>query len=166
MVIVNVGASTINVNIVQGSQSVFTRDIPIGGNAYFAAIQRETGLEFEDAEQLKRGVPSGGATYEDVEPIIGAVTQSVLQEVSKTLDFFRATAATEHFDGLVLAGGAARIDGMAEALTDRFNADVEYLDPFRRITIAPEILTEGQRQVLAPVASVAVGLALRQVGER
>ncbi len=166
VVLVNVGASTINLNVVQGAQSVFTRDVAIGGNAYSEAIQRETGLDFEDADRLKRGIPTSGVTFKQAEPIIRAVTQNVLQEVSKTLDFFRATAETDHFDSLVLSGGTSRLDGMADALADRFDADVESLDPFRRITIDEEILTAEQRLELAPVASVAVGLALRRVGDR
>ena len=166
VVLVNVGASTINLNVVRGAQSVFTRDVAIGGNAYSEAIQRETGLDFEDADRLKRGISTSGVAFEEAEPIIRAVTQNVLQEVSKTLDFFRATAVTDHFDSLVLSGGTSRLDGMADALADRFDADVEPLDPFRRITVDEEVLTAEQRLELAPVASVAVGLALRRAEDR
>src|SRR5688572_22305843 len=34
VVLMNAGASAININILQGDQSVFTRDISMGGNAY------------------------------------------------------------------------------------------------------------------------------------
>jgi type IV pilus assembly protein PilM len=65
VVLLNAGASAIIINIVQGDQSVFTRDISIGGNAYTEAVQKELGLSFEAAEQLKRGVPVDGGTVED-----------------------------------------------------------------------------------------------------
>ena len=39
VVLMNAGASAININILQGDQSVFTRDISIGGNAYTEAVQ-------------------------------------------------------------------------------------------------------------------------------
>ena len=39
-VLVNAGASSINLNVVQGRQSLFTRDVAIGGNAYSEALQR------------------------------------------------------------------------------------------------------------------------------
>ena len=107
-VLVNAGASSINLNVVQGRQSMFTRDVAIGGNAYSEALQREFNLPFEDADQVKKGEPVGGVTYDDAEPVIKAVTQTLLQEVSKALDFFRATAAIDHFDGLVLTGGTSR----------------------------------------------------------
>ena len=65
VVLLNAGASAININVVQGDQSVFTRDISIGGNAYTEAVQKELGLPFEVAEQLKKGIPVDGATFED-----------------------------------------------------------------------------------------------------
>ena len=52
-VLLNAGASAININILQGDQSVFTRDISMGGNAYTEAVQKELDLPFEAAEQLK-----------------------------------------------------------------------------------------------------------------
>jgi len=54
VVLLNAGASAININIVTGDQSLFTRDISIGGNAYTEAVQKELNLPFESAEQLKK----------------------------------------------------------------------------------------------------------------
>ena len=165
-VLVNAGASSINLNVVQGRQSMFTRDVAMGGNTYSEALQRELNLPFEDADRLKKGIPVGGVTCDDAEPVIRAVTQNLLQEVSETLDFFRATAATEHFDGFVLSGGTSRIDGMAEALVDRFETDVRSFDPLDGVTVDPQLLTPEERISLGPVLAVATGLALRQAGDR
>ena len=165
-VLVNVGASSINLTVVQGHQSMFTRDVAIGGNAYSEALQRELNLPFEDADQLKTGAAVGGVTYNDAEPVIRAVTQNLLQEVSKTLDFFRVTAATDHFDGLVLSGGTSRIDGIAEALAERFETDVQRFDPFGRVSVDPQLLSLEERAELGPVLAVATGLALRRAGDR
>src|SRR4026209_117950 len=104
VVLLNAGASAININVLQGDQSVFTRDISIGGNAYTEAVQKELGLRFEAAEQLKRGVPVDGATVEDAEPVLRAVTENVLLEVQKTLEFFKAAASVDHIDRVVLSG--------------------------------------------------------------
>jgi type IV pilus assembly protein PilM len=62
VVLLNAGASAININILSGEQSLFTRDISIGGNAYTEAVQKELNLSFENAEQLKKGLPVDGAT--------------------------------------------------------------------------------------------------------
>ena len=53
--LLNAGASATNINILNGDQSVFTRDISIGGNAYTEALQKELNLPFDLADQLKRG---------------------------------------------------------------------------------------------------------------
>ena len=112
VVLLNAGASAININVLQGDQSVFTRDISIGGNAYTEAVQKELGLPFEVAEQLKKGVPVDGATFEDAQPVLRAVTENVLLEVQKTLEFFKAAASVDHIDRVVLSGGVSRIEGL------------------------------------------------------
>jgi type IV pilus assembly protein PilM len=163
-VLLNAGASAININILQGGQSVFTRDISMGGNAYTDAVQKELDLTFESAEQLKRGVPVDGATFEEAQPVLRAVTENVLLEIQKTFDFFKATAASDQIDRVILSGGASRVDGFQEMLQERFNAPVESFDPFR--TVAWDTKKLGDPMELAPTAAVAVGLALRQVGDR
>src|SRR3712207_7195602 len=47
-------------NIVRGDQSLFTRDVPIGGNAYTEALQKDFQLPQESADLLKRGYPADG----------------------------------------------------------------------------------------------------------
>ncbi len=166
VVLLNAGASAININIVAGEQSVFTRDISLGGNAYTEAVQRELNLPFESAEQLKKGMPVDGATFDDVVPVLRAMTENVLLEVQKTFDFFKATAATDRIDRIMLSGGASRVDGFAEALQERFGTPVEMFDPFRKVTLDGKKFSADQRQTIAPTAAVAVGLALRRAGDR
>ena len=52
----------------------------------------------------------------DVRPVLRAVTENVLLEIQKTFDFFKATAASDRIDRIVLSGGASRVDGFAEML--------------------------------------------------
>ncbi|MBI3492528.1 MAG: type IV pilus assembly protein PilM [Acidobacteria bacterium] len=70
VVLLNAGASAININILTGDQSTFTRDVSIGGNAYTEAVQKELNLPFDSAEQLKRGQSVEGVTFEDVQPVL------------------------------------------------------------------------------------------------
>ena len=165
VVLLNAGASAININILQGDQSVFTRDISIGGNAYTEAVQKELDLPFDAAEQLKKGIPVDGATFEEAQPVLHAVTENVLLEIQKTFDFFRSTASADQMDRIMLSGGASRVDGFREMLQARFNAPVEDFDPFRTVAWDTKKLP-GDPADLAAVAAVAVGLALRRVGDR
>ena len=54
--LLNIGASTMNVNIVKGTRSLFTRDITVGGSQFTDVLQRSLGLNFQQAEAVKRGV--------------------------------------------------------------------------------------------------------------
>jgi len=165
VVLLNAGASAININILQGDQSVFTRDISIGGNAYTEAVQKELDLPFESAEQLKRGIPVDGASFEEAQPVLRAVTENVLLEIQKTFDFFKATAASEQIDRIMLSGGASRVDGFRDMLHERIGAPVEEFDPFRAIVWDGKKVG-GDPTEHAATAAVAVGLALRKVGDR
>ena len=165
VVLLNAGASATNINILSGGQSVFTRDISIGGNAYTEALQKELNLTFEHADQLKRGVTVNGFTYEEARPVLRAVTENVMLEIQKTFDFFRATAASDRLTRIVICGGASRAEGFSEMLAERFEAPVEHFDPFKKIAF-----DAGKFQVdateVASTAAVAVGLALRRAGDR
>ena len=166
VVLLNAGASAININVLQGDQSVFTRDISIGGNAYTEAVQKELGLPFEAAEQLKKGIPVDGATVEDAQPVLRAVTENVLLEVQKTLEFFKAAASVDHIDRVVVSGGVSRIDGLRERLQERLQAPVEHFDPFKVVAWDAKKLGGTDANDVSATAAVAVGLALRQVGDR
>jgi type IV pilus assembly protein PilM len=166
VVLLNAGASAINVNILAGAQSVFTRDISSGGNAYTEAVQKELNLPFESAEALKKGEAVDGVSFDDARPVLHAMTENVLLEIQKTFDFFKATASSDRIDRIVLSGGASQVDGFAQALEERFGAPVESFDPFRKITLEPKRLGIIDPASIAPTAAVAVGLALRKVGDR
>jgi type IV pilus assembly protein PilM len=165
VVLLNAGASAININILQGDQSVFTRDISIGGNAYTEAVQKELDLPFDAAEQLKKGIPVDGASFEEAQPVLRAVTENVLLEIQKTFDFFKATAASEQIDRIMLSGGASRVDGFRDMLHERIGAPVDEFDPFRAIVWDGKKVG-GDPAEHAATAAVAVGLALRKVGDR
>jgi type IV pilus assembly protein PilM len=165
VVLLNIGASATNINILHGDQSVFTRDLSTGGNAYTEALQKELNLPFEQADQLKRGQAVDGVTFEEARPVLRAVTENVMLEVQKTFDFFKASAASEHITRIVVSGGASRAEGFTEMVTERFQAPVELFDPFKRVTFDARKFNIDPVEI-APTAAVAVGLALRRVGDR
>ena len=63
------------------------------------------------------------------------MTENVLLEIQKTFDFFKATAASDRIDRVLLSGGASRVDGFIKALEDRFGTSVELLDPFQTVAL-------------------------------
>ena len=162
--LLNVGASATNINIISGDQSIFTRDISIGGNGYTEALQKELNLPFDAADALKRGQDLDGVKYEDARPVLRAVSDNVMLEIQKTFDFFKATTGSDHIDRIVVSGGGSRIEGFIEQVRERFEAAVEPFDPFRNIAF--DTRKFGDAAEAAPTAAVALGLALRSAGEK
>jgi type IV pilus assembly protein PilM len=164
--LVNAGASAININVVCAGQSLFTRDISIGGNAYTEALQKELNLPFEAAEQAKKGLHVDGVSFDDVKPVLRAVNENVLLEIQKTFDFFKSTAGSDRIDRILLSGGASRVFGFRDMLAERFGAPVEAFDPFRKVAFDAQKFGVGDVGEVAPTAAVSVGLALRRAGDR
>ena len=159
--LLNLGASVMNINIVRGHTPLFTRDVSVGGNQYTDSLQKELDLGFDEAETLKTGVTLPGISDEARMPVIKSVSEIIVLEIQRTFDFFRATAGGEQIQKLYLAGGSARVYGLADLMKQEMGIPVEQLNPFRRIRapetgpIGDEVASQGPR------LSVAVGLALR-----
>ncbi len=115
---------------------------------------------------MKKGDALSGARPADVHPILRAVTENLLLEIQKTFDFFKATAASERIDRILVSGGTSRVEGFGEMLADRFGTPVERFDPFRKVQIDARKFGIEHLAEVAPVSTVAVGLALRRAGDR
>jgi type IV pilus assembly protein PilM len=164
--LLNVGASAINVNVVRGDQSLFTRDVPAGGNDYTEALQQAFQITQESADLLKRGHAVDGIDVAQARPTLDTITDSLLLKVEKTLDFFRGTTGAEHIDLLLVTGGGAQVDGLVEALHARLGIPVEHFDPFKTISFEAATFGVPEPAAAAAASAVAVGLALRRVGDR
>src|SRR5918997_3918848 len=162
--LLNVGASTSNINIVDGARSVFTRDVSFGGNQYTAALQKEFGLTFEQAEQLKctGGLP-GDPEPRNLAPVFESVSDTLVLEVQKTFDFFRDTSDNGQVQKILLSGGGSKLPRIADFLAENFGVPVEFLDPFRKIKINGRRYDPDYLSAVVPEMAVAVGLALRRV---
>lgn len=164
--LLNVGAATMNINILRGAMSVFTRDVSVGGNQYTALLQKELGLTFEQAEHVKRGgdAPEGCDTA-DLEAILESVSDMLALEISKTFDFYRATAEDGNaaVQKILISGGGSKLKGLSEYLQARFEIPVESFDPFRKIKFDARKFDPDYMRDVIPEMAVAVGLALRGV---
>jgi len=163
--LVNLGASVTNIAIMQSGSSIFWRDISVGGNQYTDALQKELNMTFEQAEAAKRGELSGDS-HDRVTAIIDAVNEQVGSEIQKTLDFFKATSASGPVSLIQVTGGTARTPNLMSHLSRRFETRVEMMNPFRGIQINERAFPPEKLEPMTASASVAVGLALRKVGDK
>src|SRR5258705_9509376 len=115
--LLNIGAATMNINILNGTRSVFARDASVGGSQYTSLLQKELGLSYEQAEGVKRGMPiPEGVEVRPIQPIIETVSDILALEIQKTMDFYRATAedGDSSIQKILLCGGGAKLPGLSE----------------------------------------------------
>jgi type IV pilus assembly protein PilM len=165
LALVNVGASVTNVNVLSGSTSVFWRDITFGGNQYTDAIQRELNLSFAEAESLKKGGQVADYNIQQVIPILNSVSEDFAGELRKTLDFFTATSGAERVDRIVLSGGGSGVMNLESILRDKFGIPVEIMNPFKNISYNESEFNPEWIAEIAPSMAIAVGLAIRKLGD-
>jgi len=163
--LVNVGASTININILKGGVSVFTRDSSLGSTIHTEALQREFNLSYEEAERVKRGEASDKVSQDDAHSVIMEVSGDISAEVSRSLDYFRSSAQQADIKEVILSGGCALIKDFPRLLAERIGVGVSTAEPFRNIQI-PKRFDRSYIDEIAPIAAVAVGLAVRRLGDR
>lgn len=170
VVLVNIGASIININVLRNKQTSFTRDISMGGNQYTEEIQKQLSVSYEEAESLKIGGDLMGETQsvvpQEVERILGGVSENVATEIQRSLDFYSATSTEDKIARVYLSGGSALIPGLPQLIEARTGVPVEIANPFRRIEVPEKVLKGAFLPQIAPLAAVAVGLGLRRVGDK
>jgi type IV pilus assembly protein PilM len=164
--LLNIGASIMNINVVKDGTSTFNRDIAVGGNQYTDAIQKDLNLSFEQAEALKRGEQVEDASPESLAPILQAVSENIATEIQRTFDFFRATSQEDRVDQIFLSGGTAKVHGLRDLLADRLDAPVEFLNPFLNVRYNEKDFDPAFLDDIGSSAAIAVGLAVRRVGDR
>jgi len=169
VVLINAGASVVNINILANGNTVFTRDVTIGGNQFTEEIQKQLNVSYEEAEALKIGGGRGDADAvvpQEVERVMGTVAEQVAGEIQRSLDFYAGTAADSNFSKVYLSGGTAKIPALFKTIESRVGVAVEIMNPFKNIEIDNRKFDPAFIMDIAPVAAVAVGLALRKPGDK
>jgi type IV pilus assembly protein PilM len=165
--LINIGASITNINVVKGGTSIFTRDFTIGGNFVTEAIAKRMNITFEEAEEAKvSGFGDDEATREMFRDTLIDYAAVIASEIERSIDYFRSTFGGESIGRVLLSGGGALIPGMAADLNRRLGIEVEMINPFKKITCNKNILDKEEADRLGPIAAVGVGLALRNIGDK
>jgi len=164
--LVNIGAQVVNINIISNGAPAFTRDITTAGNQYTEEIQKALSISFEEAERIKLGGRRSESSQEvvpqEVEQAMRSVTETVIGEISRSLDFFSATSADSRIERIVLCGGGASVAGLQAGFQQRSGGKVEIMDPLARMIPSSKFEADYLDEV-APALGVGVGLALRRM---
>lgn len=164
--LVNMGSSAMNVNVLKDGVSVFTRDITAGGNMINEELQKRLGLASDEAEAVKLGGTIDGVDEAAVKEVVEDAMESLLQEVQRSLDFFTATASDDKIQSVFITGGVSRYPTLVNLLNERLDLPVEILNAFGQIVIDEKNFDMEYVDAIGPLMSVAVGLAMRRLGDK
>jgi type IV pilus assembly protein PilM len=163
-ILVSIGASMTNINVVKGGASIFIRDFPLGGYSITENLQDKTGVSFEEAERVKLEKALSGDEQSKEELLNYA--DPLLLEIERSVDYFRSTYPGKFIKQILLCGGTARMPGIGEALLQRLNVEVEIANPFRKVAFDKKSFSAEDLKEIGPQASVGVGLAMRRIGDK
>jgi len=158
--LINIGASTINMNILKGGISVFTRDSAVGSNLHTEVLQREFNLTYEVAERLKRGEAVENVSPQDAFSVMELASEEIIGEVNRSLEYFH-----EEVNEVILSGGCALMRDFPRLLAEKIGVETKAMQPFKNIRI-PKKFDVTYIEEMSPIAAVAAGLALRRYGDR
>ena len=169
IVLINIGASTININVVANGLTTFTRDIAMGGNQFTEELQKQLNVSYDEAEAYKlggeRGVDAESVVPQEVERVVSAVSEQMASEIHRSLDFYMATSSEGRISRIYLSGGSAKIPALARTLENRIGVACELIDPFRGVQVDPKLFNLDYINQVRPLAAVVLGLGLRKAGD-
>lgn len=170
VVLLDIGNSVVTMNVVTDGITMFTRDLSMGGSDLTEEIQKQLNITYQEAELYKMGGSPGTHSDEvlphEVEKIIGEKAEDMAAEIQRSIDFYAATAADSKIDKIVVSGGTAAIPSLARIISRTGGVPAELANPFRNISYDERQFSPEKLQKWAPIAAVAVGLALRRTNER
>ncbi len=162
--LINIGANIMNLNVIKGGISLFTRDVQMGGNLYTEEIQRQFAVSGEDAERIK--ITSDFPDKARLQDIMSRVSETLSLEIHRSLDFYNSTAEDQKIGKVYLSGGCAKVLNLAEVVSQRLGLPVELLNPLRNISYNEAEFDPEYLQEISPLIAVAAGLAMRRVGDK
>lgn len=165
--LIDIGASVLNMNVLENGVSVFTRDVFIGGNSITAEIQKRKDVSFEEAETLKLGGEIEGIEHSDIGEIVRDMSLPLVVEIKRSLDFFWATFVEEQISKIYLSGGLSKSARFKRIIENRVaDVPVEVVNPFANIDCNEKSFDPEYIEYITPLMAVGVGLALRRVGDK
>ena len=169
--VVDMGARTTSLLFLEQNR-IFSRSIPIAGNAITQSIAAEFNVPFLDAEQMKRakGFVALGGAYEEpadeqqarISKIIRNVMTKLHAEIARSINFYKGQQGGKAPNRLLLSGGSAIIPYVDRFFQEKLQMTVELFNPFRNVEIDEHVHREDLAKCGHFFGEV-VGLGLRRV---
>ncbi len=160
-VIIDFGAGSTKISIVEGDKTTFTRELRQCGIGCTLMLSERLGVAVDQAEKMK--IQQGDT--EGVESIVGEYVQGMVDEITRTLDFAISQSPDHSIEGIYICGGASRTHGLVDALEEKLPAPVVALNPVQNIAGSGKKMNAQAIREMAYLGAVAIGLALRTAGD-
>lgn len=155
--VVDIGATMTTFNVMHDLKSVYTREQVFGGKQLTEEIMRRYGLSYEEAGMAKK---HGGLPDNYVPEVLDPFKEAMVQQVSRSLQFFFSSTQYNSVDHIVLAGGSASIIGIRDLMEAKIGTPVTIANPFANMALSSRIKPQSLSSD-APALMIACGLALR-----
>ena len=155
--IVDIGATMTTLSVIIGGGMRYTREQLFGGRQLTEEIQRRYSLSVEQAELARKR----GELPDDYEAgVLQPFRETVVRQVSRSLQFFYSSSDWDDVDHIILAGGVSAIVGLADMVSARLGAPCTLVDPFAGMSMSARV---NRASIIAdaPAMMVACGLAMR-----
>jgi type IV pilus assembly protein PilM len=173
VLVIDIGAKTSNLLYIEGRR-FFTRSVPVGGSAVTAAIAKEYGIPYADAEHQKVSnglVALGGGHTEQLEESVAALAMVIRTaltrlpaEIARTTNYYRSQHGGSAPQRIVLAGGGANLPYTLEFFQEKLNLPVEFFNPLQALSIGKNVdpaVVEREAHLMGEL----IGLGLRGIGK-
>lgn len=155
--IVDIGATMMTLSVLHNGQTIYTREQLFGGKQLTDEIQRRYGLSTEEAGLAKK---QGGLPDDYETEVLSPFKEAVVQQVSRSLQFFFAAGQYSDVDYILLAGGTASIVGLDQLVQQKIGTPTLVANPFANMTLSNKV-NAGALASDAPSLMMACGLAMR-----
>jgi type IV pilus assembly protein PilM len=162
-IFLHIGAKKTTLLVYGPKDIFFTRDLPIAGWHFTSDLMRDYGLEYADAERVKKeqGMnPDLPRVKGEDKEILGITERGSMEklgdEINRSLRYYVKETGQSVFTHFVLTGGGAVLKGLDTYLSNKFNLPIELYNPFNQLDIRVPVDTDNPFQMAA-----AVGLAIR-----
>lgn len=155
--VMDVGGTVTTLSVLQGGKIIYTRDEMFGGRQLTDEIQSRYGV---GADELKIFMNEDDIPDDYVSDVLNPFKISVIQQVSRSLQFFYSASHHSDVDCIVLAGGTASTMGLSHLVEENMDTPCVVANPFTNMVNARRV-NAGSLVSDAPAMMVACGLAMR-----
>lgn len=155
--IVDVGATMTTLSVLTDNGTPYTREQLFGGKQLTEEIQRRYSLSVEEAGLAKK---QGGLPDDYESEVLQPFKEAVVQQVTRSLQFFYSSSAYDDVDHIILAGGTASIEGLADMVSAKLGTPASMANPFVNMSLSSKV-NEVNLNNDAPALMIACGLAMR-----